>query len=73
VRDADELKLWVEDNGVGFDAAPHVNGDRCPAGVGLPSIRKRVEATDGELVLESKPNSGALIGAIWTMAPRAPA
>lgn len=69
VRETDELKLWVEDDGVGFDVGRHVDRD-CSLGVGLPSIRKRVEATNGRLVFDSRPKGGSVIGAIWTLPPR---
>ncbi len=71
-RDAGELKLYVEDDGVGFDPAPYFSGEGFTAGVGLPSIRRRVEATAGQVVFESRPNGETLIGAIWAMPLRAP-
>lgn len=70
-READELKLCVQDDGVGFDIERHVYRDDCSLGLGLPSIRKRVEATSGRLVLESKPQGGSMIGAAWALPSRA--
>ncbi|MFK7787855.1 MAG: sensor histidine kinase [Crocinitomicaceae bacterium] len=49
----DELNLIFEDNGVGF------NIDDTYAGIGLKSIRLRVERYHGILTLDSKPNRGS--------------
>jgi signal transduction histidine kinase len=39
-------------------------------GIGLPSIRKRMEDTGGRLALDSLPNKGARIGASWALPQR---
>ena len=62
-----ELQLLVEDDGVGFDTSVNVNVDRCPLNIGLQSIRKRICATKGRLILESTPGAGTKVGAVWTL------
>lgn len=69
VQEGKDLRLTIEDDGVGFDAAQMVYGEVCPLGVGLQSIRKRVCATKGRLILESTPGTGTTIGAVWQLNP----
>lgn len=69
MRVADELLLWVEDNGDGFDATQFGAGQRL-SGIGLASIRKRVEATGGRLTIQARPSRGVRVGATWSLAPR---
>lgn len=53
-RHDDSLRLVVADNGVGFDL------DRAwGKGLGLISIRERVEASGGTVAIDAKPGSGA--------------
>jgi signal transduction histidine kinase len=63
--------LHVEDNGRGFDTGPLRRGETGFPGVGLLSIRKRVDATGGTLTLESSGLRGTVIGAEWALAPAA--
>jgi two-component system NarL family sensor kinase len=67
VRDGTDLRLSIADDGVGFDAANVVFGNECRDGVGLQSIRKRICATGGHLILESKSGVGTTIGAVWPL------
>lgn len=60
------LHLSVRDDGIGFDVAPFLRGDAC-GGLGLHSIRKRVEATGGALLLRSAPWQGTTVGASWAL------
>ena len=52
-----ELNILVEDNGVGFE----VNRIPSGKGMGLFSIRKRVESLGGTMVIESVPKSGTSV------------
>jgi two-component system NarL family sensor kinase len=72
VRDADELRLLVEDDGDGFDAALHCHGVQHTRGIGLRSIREGLQASGGRFALDSTPNKGARIGARWALSPRVP-
>lgn len=71
-RDVNELCLAVHDDGDGFDATVLDCGMHQARGIGLPSIRKRMEDTGGRLALDSLPNKGARIGAIWALPQHAP-
>jgi two-component system, NarL family, sensor kinase len=67
VRLGEELRLSIEDDGVGFDVA------RVAAqgiGLGLHAIRKRIDATGGTLALETAPHRGTRVGASWMLAAR---
>jgi two-component system NarL family sensor kinase len=68
VQQAAVLRLSVKDDGVGFDAEQVVFGNCNGGGLGLQSIRKRVCATGGQLILESAPGAGTTIGAAWPLA-----
>jgi two-component system NarL family sensor kinase len=69
-RDANDLLVRVQDDGDGFDTALLGHSANQLRGIGLSSIRKRVEATGGRLALDSMPNKGATIAATWTLPPR---
>ena len=73
VRDANELRLEVEDDGDGFDAAVHCHGAQDIRGIGLRTIREGLQTTGGRFALDSKPNRGARIGACWALPARTPA
>jgi two-component system NarL family sensor kinase len=61
-----ELRLSIEDNGLGFD--PVLAFQSGEPRVGLLSIRKRINATGGRLVLDSGRQRGTRIVAIWPIA-----
>ena len=72
-RDGDELHVSVQDDGDGFDAALLGSAVQCTRGIGLRSIRERLESTNGHFVLESVPNKGARVGASWSLRAHTPA
>jgi len=61
----DELLAMVEDDGLGFDANELFYGNSCLLGIGLLSIKKRICATGGRMLLDSVPGRGTLVGAAW--------
>jgi two-component system, NarL family, sensor kinase len=67
VQEGAELRLTIEDDGVGFDSAQLSEGDSRLPGLGLQSIRKRICATGGRLILQTKPGAGTTIGAVWPL------
>lgn len=59
------VELVISDNGVGFDCKVKQHGYDGKAGLGLRSMRERVEATGGDFRLVSKPGKGVEIRATW--------
>lgn len=53
--DAGEIRLTIEDNGIGFDAKKPYTG------IGLTSIRQRAKAFAGDLEIESSPGKGCVV------------
>ena len=56
---ADELRLTISDNGVGFD----LEQARLANGIGLISMRERLQLAGGDCRISSKPGEGTLITA----------
>ena len=56
-RDGDEVVVTVEDQGAGFDAS----ADTSDSGLGLYSVRERIEMADGRLDVASEPGKGARV------------
>jgi two-component system NarL family sensor kinase len=67
--DGELLKLSIEDNGIGFDAGQFAHGQSAGHGVGLETIRKRVDATRGRLTLDSRPRRGSSLVCVWDVRP----
>ena len=57
----DELRITVEDNGVGFDRTTVKAKAGKPCGFGLFSIRERLRYFGGELQLDSQPQGGSRV------------
>jgi len=62
-----ELILVIEDDGEGFDLGMATSRRDGSLNLGLQSIRKRVEATGGRLLLESIGQRGTRIGGAWRL------
>ncbi len=62
----DVVRLTVKDNGRGFDPAV-VTGANSSAGLGLSSMRERVEPDGGSLSITSSPGIGTIIRATWPL------
>jgi signal transduction histidine kinase len=60
MRDEDRVRLWVADNGRGFDAQLPRSGRH----VGLWSMRERVEQLGGEFEVRSAPGQGTTVTAV---------
>jgi signal transduction histidine kinase len=54
--------LLVADDGRGFDAEASLSSRR---GLGLAIVKERVEALSGSLTIESTPNRGTWVRALW--------
>lgn len=59
------VKLRISDNGVGFDTAKDTHGYDGKSGLGLRSMRERVDATGGEFELKAAPKKGVKVRAFW--------
>lgn len=59
--DGARLHLWVEDDGVGFDATPHRDDAGCEEGFGLFSMGERLHMLGGELRIVSAVGKGTRI------------
>ena len=64
-RSQDELRLGVEDNGVGFDAERWRRARLDRVGCGLQLIRRWVKTSGGRCSIEAIPGHGARIHAYW--------
>lgn len=59
-RRGDTVELTVADRGVGFDPDQQRNHADCD-GMGLLSIKERIETLGGELLIDSQPDAGSRI------------
>ncbi len=64
----DVLNLTIVDNGTGLDLQEAQCWSAGQAGLGLRSMRERVEATGGTFVIESPPGKGVVLRAEWAEA-----
>jgi two-component system NarL family sensor kinase len=62
-----ELRLAIEDNGIGFDVERWQNGSLVPHGCGLLMIRRWIEATGGYCTFEATLRRGSCIRALWRL------
>jgi signal transduction histidine kinase len=61
----DELELFIQDNGRGFDSGKHSDREAHLGGLGLESMRERAEISHGSLAIFSEPGQGTTIRARW--------
>jgi two-component system, NarL family, sensor kinase len=57
--------VGIEDNGSGFDANGVLSGKTCLLGVGLNSMRERVQASGGAFNIRSQAGWGTSVTAVW--------
>jgi len=55
-RESDQIELRVDDLGIGFELEAN-----CGRGLGLASMRERLKAVDGQLIIRSQPQLGTSI------------
>ena len=65
VGDDQGVTLTVEDNGVGFAVRDVALASKHTRGLGLGSMRERVEASGGVFEVQSKPGQGTTLCAFW--------
>ena len=61
--DSDAVRLELSDDGCGFDPTARYDG------LGLQSIKERVEAMDGQLTVRSAPEQGT---EVFVLVPKYP-
>ena len=59
------LRLLIRDNGQGFDLEEVSSPERARSGLGLTSLRERIELSGGSFAIESKEGKGTVIRAVW--------
>jgi two-component system, chemotaxis family, CheB/CheR fusion protein len=71
---ADEagIELGIGDNGLGFDVEGILSTERSHRGLGLVSMKERVELSGGAFSVESSPGKGTTLRASWPVEPTSP-
>jgi PAS domain S-box-containing protein len=64
-RTEGRIDMVVVDNGHGFDVQESYSEKNGPVGVGLTSMKERVELSGGSLLIESSKGSGTTLRASW--------
>jgi PAS domain S-box-containing protein len=59
------IQLVIQDSGQGFDLAEAQSRRDTPRGLGLDSMRERVELSGGSFSIESRKGAGTVIRAMW--------
>lgn len=59
------IELTIKDNGRGFDLEVARSAERAKRGLGLASMKERVDYSGGSFSVESLPRAGTLIRASW--------
>ncbi len=59
------IELSIEDNGEGFDPESLFSREISKKGLGLSSMKERVEFSDGSFSIESAKGQGTVIRAVW--------
>jgi len=62
------LELTIQDNGQGFNMEDVLSRGSSGNGLGLTSMRERVELSDGSFSIESRIGEGTIIRASWPLA-----
>ena len=61
----DVIELVIEDNGEGFDPESLSSGELLKNGLGLSSMKERVELLGGSFSIDSVKGKGTVIRAVW--------
>ena len=67
VRENDELRLSIEDNGNGFDPESILQKRRAKGGFGLVSMNERAEFSKGNFTLQTAPGEGVAVSVSWPL------
>jgi len=72
-KDNNAVELTIEDNGDGFDVLAVLSENNNSKGLGLTSMRERVELSGGTFAIDSFPGEGTTIRASWHAAGKSKA
>jgi PAS domain S-box-containing protein len=61
-----EVKLAIDDNGVGFDVEQVLSGEQSKRGIGLAGMKERTELSGGSFSVESQKGAGTTVRASWS-------
>ena len=64
-RTGEGVELAVQDNGVGFDRREEFHAATSRRGLGIASMRERIELSGGSFTIESSPGQGTVVRAWW--------
>ena len=62
--ETNQLVVWIEDNGCGFEVSQKVNSYSSERGLGLLGMRERISLVSGSLSIISKPGVGTRLKAV---------
>ncbi len=62
-----EIKLTIEDNGLGFDLEDVLSVESSKRGIGVSSMKERIELSGGSFAIESAPGAGTTIRGAWPL------
>jgi signal transduction histidine kinase len=62
-----DIELVIRDNGMGFDLEEVLSPERSNRGLGLASMRERIELSGGTFALDSTVGKGTTIRASWPL------
>jgi signal transduction histidine kinase len=60
-----KIELTIRDDGIGFDLEQVMDWEGSKRGLGLTSMRERIQLSGGSSVIESTPGKGTTLSAIW--------
>jgi PAS domain S-box-containing protein len=64
-RTGEGVELAIQDNGVGFDRREEFDAATLRRGLGIASMRERIELSGGSFTIESSPGQGTVVRAWW--------
>jgi signal transduction histidine kinase len=66
-KEENKIEWAIEDNGIGFDLESVLSSEGSKRGLGLSSMRERVELSGGTFVIESARDKGTTVWASWPL------
>ena len=60
-----KIELTIKDDGVGFQAEHMLSSDQIDRGLGITSMKERIEFSGGSFLIESRTGAGTTVRASW--------